>query len=184
MAIRNTPWARHFFKEVARLGRLDDHHKGKNTLSKVDIKLILLGTLSTSDIYLLANALFDTWCCMHMGSPNNLLALQQLPVCMQILLKELQADAYSDGLRDQNAVIYLLKTHPEWQDRVLFQDKEICLNCYWQDLIGVTGYGKPEYDRVENVSYHSCRILLILFLTDLLHLHARGLLRRLKISWA
>ena len=71
---------------------------------------------------------------------------------LQILLKELQADAYSDGLRDQNAVIYLLKTHPEWQDRVLFQDKEICLNCYWQDLIGVTGYGKPTYDRLENVS--------------------------------
>ena len=72
---------------------------------------------------------------------------------LQILLKELQAEPYSDGLRDQNAVIYLLKTHPEWQDRVLFQDKEICLNCYWQDLIGVTGYGKPSYDRVENVSF-------------------------------
>ena len=71
---------------------------------------------------------------------------------MQVLLKELQAGAYSDGLRDQNAVIYLLKTHLEWQDRVMFQDKEICLNCYWHDLIGVTGYGKPSYDRVENVS--------------------------------
>jgi len=71
---------------------------------------------------------------------------------LQVLLKELQAGAYSDGLRDQNAVIYLLKTHPEWQDRVLFQDKEICLNCYWQDLIGVTGYGKPKYARQENVS--------------------------------
>ncbi len=70
---------------------------------------------------------------------------------LQVLLKELQAGAYSDGLRDQNAVIYLLKTHPEWQDRVMFQDKEICLNCYWQDLIGVTGYGKPSFDRVENV---------------------------------
>ena len=70
----------------------------------------------------------------------------------QVLLKELQAGAYSDGLRDQNAVIYLLKTHLEWQDRVMFQDKEICLNCYWHDLIGVTGYGKPSYDRVENVS--------------------------------
>ena len=40
MAIRNTPWARHFFKEVARLGRLDDHHKGKNTLSKVKSCLV------------------------------------------------------------------------------------------------------------------------------------------------
>lgn len=71
---------------------------------------------------------------------------------LQILLKELQADAYSDGLRDQNAVIYLLKVHPEWQDRVGFQDKEICLNCYWRDLIGVTGYGKPDYERLEDVS--------------------------------
>lgn len=71
---------------------------------------------------------------------------------MQLLLQELQAGAYSDGLRDQNAVIYLLKTHPEWQDRVLFQDKEICLNCYWQDLVGVTGYKKPEYERQENVN--------------------------------
>ena len=69
-----------------------------------------------------------------------------------MLLKELQADAYSDGLRDQNAVIYLLKTHPEWQDRVAFMDKEVCLNCYWRDLIGVTGYGKPDYERNENVS--------------------------------
>ena len=79
---------------------------------------------------------------------------------MQILLKELQAEPYSDGLRDQNAVIYLLKTHPEWQDRVLFQDKEICLNCYWQDLIGVTGYGKPSYHRVENVSLLPLLLLL------------------------
>lgn len=71
---------------------------------------------------------------------------------LQILLKELQADAYSDGLRDQNAVIYLLKTHPEWHDRVAFLDKEVCLNCYWRDLIGVTGFGKPDYDRKENVS--------------------------------
>ena len=69
-----------------------------------------------------------------------------------MLLKELQADAYSDGLRDQNAVIYLLKTHPEWHDRVAFMDKEVCLNCYWRDLIGVTGYAKPDYERTENVS--------------------------------
>lgn len=35
MLVHNTPWSRRFFSEVARLGRLDDHHKGKNTLSKV-----------------------------------------------------------------------------------------------------------------------------------------------------
>ena len=38
--MRNTPWARHFFSEVNRLGRLDDHHKGKNTLSAVSGMLI------------------------------------------------------------------------------------------------------------------------------------------------
>ena len=40
MLVRNTPWARHFFSEVNRLGRLDDHHKGKNTLSAVSGALI------------------------------------------------------------------------------------------------------------------------------------------------
>lgn len=35
MLVHNTPWSRRFFSEVARLGRLDDHHHGKNTLSKV-----------------------------------------------------------------------------------------------------------------------------------------------------
>lgn len=94
---------------------------------------------------------------------------------MQILLKELQADAYSDGLRDQNAVIYLLKTHPEWQDRVAFQDKEICLNCYWRDLIGVTGWGKPDYERQEPVS---CSELILTLSTAAYEAEAIPELRR------
>lgn len=69
----------------------------------------------------------------------------------QIFLKELSADGYSDGLRDQNAVVYLLKTHPEWHSKVAFVDKEVCLNCYWRDLVGVTGFAKPDFERTENV---------------------------------
>jgi hypothetical protein len=56
----------------------------------------------------------------------------------QILKKELTAPGYmyDAGLRDQNAIVYVLKTN--WQEHgphVLLVNKQYCLNCYWRDLL-------------------------------------------------
>ena len=55
-----------------------------------------------------------------------------------MLKKELTAPRYKydSGLRDQNAITYVLKQ--EWADHqshVLLVNKQYCLNCYWRDLL-------------------------------------------------
>ena len=56
---------------------------------------------------------------------------------MQVLLTELTG-TYSDGYRDQNAIIYLLKKHAdEYIPHVEFVGKEFCFNCFWKDLLEV-----------------------------------------------
>lgn len=54
-----------------------------------------------------------------------------------MLLTELTG-TYSDGYRDQNAIIYLLKKHAdEYIPHVEFVGKEFCFNCFWKDLLEV-----------------------------------------------
>lgn len=56
---------------------------------------------------------------------------------MQILTKELTAPEYEydAGLRDQNAIVYLLKKHwPEAKSKLQLVNKQYCLNCYWREL--------------------------------------------------
>ena len=56
---------------------------------------------------------------------------------LQVLLTELTG-TYSDGYRDQNAIIYLLKKHAdEYIPHVEFVGKEFCFNCFWKDLLEV-----------------------------------------------
>eukprot|EP00891_Asterochloris_glomerata_P009694 jgi/Astpho2/9694/fgenesh1_pg.00149_%23_4_t len=56
----------------------------------------------------------------------------------KVLLTELTG-TYSDGYRDQNAIIYLLKKHAdEYIPHVEFVGKEFCFNCFWKDLLEVT----------------------------------------------
>ena len=43
---------------------------------------------------------------------------------------------YDSGLRDQNAITYVLKqAWAEHQPHVLLVNKQYCLNCYWRDLL-------------------------------------------------
>ena len=56
----------------------------------------------------------------------------------QVLAQELTAPGYEydSGLRDQNAIVYLLKR--DWAQhaqRVLLVNAQYCLNCYWRDLL-------------------------------------------------
>lgn len=56
----------------------------------------------------------------------------------QVLKKELTAPTYryDSGLRDQNAITYVLKQEwAEHQSHVLLVNKQYCLNCYWRDLL-------------------------------------------------
>lgn len=58
--------------------------------------------------------------------------------CAQVLKKELNAPTYryDSGLRDQNAITYVLKQEwAEQQSHVLLVNKQYCLNCYWRDLL-------------------------------------------------
>ena len=55
-----------------------------------------------------------------------------------MLGKELTAPGYEydSGLRDQNAIVYLLKTQwAEHAKHVALVNSEYCLNCYWRDLL-------------------------------------------------
>ncbi len=55
-----------------------------------------------------------------------------------MLKKELTAPTYKydSGLRDQNAITYVLKQEwAEQQSHVLLVNKQYCLNCYWRDLL-------------------------------------------------
>lgn len=57
---------------------------------------------------------------------------------VQRLRQQLNAPGYvyDPGLRDQNAIVYVLKT--EWarhKAHVLAISKQYCLNCYWRDLL-------------------------------------------------
>lgn len=59
-------------------------------------------------------------------------------ICGQILKKELTAPGYTydSGLRDQNAIVHVLKTGwEEHKAHVLLINKQYCLNCYWKDLL-------------------------------------------------
>ena len=56
----------------------------------------------------------------------------------QVLKKGLTAPSYKydSGLRDQNAITYVLKqAWEEHQPHVLLVNKQYCLNCYWRDLL-------------------------------------------------
>ena len=56
----------------------------------------------------------------------------------QVLKKELTSPTYKydSGLRDQNAITYVLKQEwAEHQPHVLLVNKQYCLNCYWRDLL-------------------------------------------------
>ena len=56
----------------------------------------------------------------------------------QVLKKELTSPGYKydSGLRDQNAITYVLKQEwEEHQSHVLLVNKQYCLNCYWRDLL-------------------------------------------------
>lgn len=58
--------------------------------------------------------------------------------CVQVLKKELTAPGYvyDSGLRDQNAIVYVMKTGwKEHKSHVLLINKQYCLNCYWKDLL-------------------------------------------------
>ena len=57
---------------------------------------------------------------------------------MQRLRQQLTAPGYvyDPGLRDQNAIVYMLKK--EWarhRSHVLTISKQYCMNCYWRDLL-------------------------------------------------
>ena len=58
----------------------------------------------------------------------------------QILSTELTDPSYKydQGLRDQNAIVYLLKKHwPDMRGKLLLVNKQYCLNCYWRDLMAM-----------------------------------------------
>ena len=55
---------------------------------------------------------------------------------MQVLTQQLNGYEYDPGLRDQNAVAYLLKR--DWarqRGHVSLIQKQYCMNCYWRDLL-------------------------------------------------
>ena len=59
-------------------------------------------------------------------------------VPLQRLRQQLNAPGYvyDPGLRDQNAIVYMLKK--EWarhKAHVLTISKQYCMNCYWRDLL-------------------------------------------------
>ena len=60
------------------------------------------------------------------------------PLWLQQLQSQLTAPGYvyDPGLRDQNAIVYMLKK--DWHKHkahVLAINKQYCLNCYWRDLL-------------------------------------------------
>ena len=59
---------------------------------------------------------------------------------LQVLSEQLTAPEYTydTGLRDQNAIVYLLKKHwPEMKSKLQLVNKQYCLNCYWRDLMAM-----------------------------------------------
>lgn len=61
-----------------------------------------------------------------------------LPCLVQVLMEELTSPEYTydPGLRDQNALSYLLKR--DWKKNmphVELVNRQYCLNCYWRDLL-------------------------------------------------
>jgi len=60
---------------------------------------------------------------------------------------------YDTGLRDQNAIVYLLKKHwPEMRTKLQLVNKQYCLNCYWRDLMAI-GDIKSSEKRVRYVYF-------------------------------
>ena len=52
---------------------------------------------------------------------------------------------YDTGLRDQNAIVYLLKKNwPEMRTRLQLVNKQYCLNCYWRDLMAIGDIASSE----------------------------------------
>jgi len=68
---------------------------------------------------------------------------------------------YDTGLRDQNAIVYLLKKHwPEMRTKLQLVNKQYCLNCYWRDLMAI-GDIKSSEKRVQFVNHFSgCQMCL------------------------
>ena len=55
---------------------------------------------------------------------------------VQVLTQELTGYEYDSGLRDQNAIVYLLKR--DWAQHaqhVQLVNAQYCLNCYWRNLL-------------------------------------------------
>ena len=78
----------------------------------------------------------------------------------QVLMEQLSAPEYKydTGLRDQNAIVYLLKKHwPEMRSKVQLVNKQYCLNCYWRDLL-VLGDIRSSEKRVSNSERPNCQI--------------------------
>ena len=63
-----------------------------------------------------------------------------LVTSVQVLSEQLTAPEYTydTGLRDQNAIVYLLKKHwPDMKSKLQLVNKQYCLNCYWRDLMAM-----------------------------------------------
>lgn len=76
---------------------------------------------------------------------------------MQVLKKGLTAPGYKydSGLRDQNAIVYVMKQEwEEHQPHVLLVNKQYCLNCYWRDLLN--GDLKSDDTKVSITEYSLC----------------------------
>ena len=60
---------------------------------------------------------------------------------------------YDTGLRDQNAIVYMLKKYwPEMRGKLQLVNKQYCLNCYWRDLMAM-GDIKSSEKRVRTPSW-------------------------------
>jgi hypothetical protein len=74
----------------------------------------------------------------------------------QVLMEELTSPEYTydPGLRDQNALSYLLKR--DWQKNMAHTqlvNRQYCLNCYWRDLLEL-GTLTSDDTRVSHISTH------------------------------
>lgn len=78
---------------------------------------------------------------------------------LQTLSEQLTAKEYryDTGLRDQNAIVYLLKKHwPEMRSKLQLVNKQYCLNCYWRDLMAMGDIKSSE----KRVSHPACTVVL------------------------
>lgn len=84
------------------------------------------------------------------------LGRMQEPGLGKVLKKELTSPRYKydSGLRDQNAITYVLKQEwEEHQSHVLLVNKQYCLNCYWRDLLN--GDLKSDDTKVNFINHFS-----------------------------